>query len=67
MALLLHLALLYATSLVFAQFPPTPEGITTLKSRFHEGVEISYKEPVRMRVDSLRSLGPIPHAFVLYY
>ncbi|KAL1301770.1 hypothetical protein AAFC00_005968 [Neodothiora populina] len=28
-----------------AQFPPTPEGVTTLKSKFHEGVTISYKEP----------------------
>ncbi|MCJ1310356.1 hypothetical protein MMC25_004020 [Agyrium rufum] len=26
-------------------FPPTPEGQTILKSKFHEGVTISYKEP----------------------
>ncbi|EME81428.1 uncharacterized protein MYCFIDRAFT_52091 [Pseudocercospora fijiensis CIRAD86] len=25
-------------------FPPTPEGVTTLESRFHNGVKISYKE-----------------------
>ena len=25
-------------------FPPTPEGITVLKSRFRENVTISYKE-----------------------
>lgn len=25
-------------------FPPTPEGVTTVKSKFHEGVTISYKE-----------------------
>lgn len=25
-------------------FPSTPEGVTTLKSKFHEGVTISYKE-----------------------
>ena len=30
----------YAT----AQFPPTPEGVKVLKSKFHEGIEISYKE-----------------------
>ncbi|KAI0397971.1 carboxypeptidase C [Xylariaceae sp. FL0594] len=30
---------------VEAQFPPRPEGITILKSRFHENVTISYKEP----------------------
>ena len=30
---------------VTAQFPPTPEGVTVLKSKFHEGVTISYKEP----------------------
>lgn len=28
-----------------AGFPPEPEGITTLKSRFHPGISISYKEP----------------------
>ena len=37
--------LLPALCLVQAQFPPTPEGVKTLKSRFHEGIEISYKEP----------------------
>lgn len=32
-------------SFVTAQyFPPTPEGITLLKSKFHENVSISYKE-----------------------
>ena len=31
-------------SLVFAQFPPQPEGITILKSKFHDGIKISYKE-----------------------
>ncbi len=34
-----------ALRLKCAQFPPKPEGITTLKSRFHKGVTISYKEP----------------------
>jgi hypothetical protein len=29
----------------FAQyFPPIPEGVTTLESKYHEGVKISYKE-----------------------
>ncbi|KAI2601818.1 serine carboxypeptidase [Hypoxylon sp. NC1633] len=28
-----------------AQFPPTPEGVTILKSKFADGVTISYKEP----------------------
>ncbi|KAJ0159702.1 Carboxypeptidase S1 -like protein B [Colletotrichum tanaceti] len=28
-----------------AQFPPTPEGVTLLKSKFDEGIEISFKEP----------------------
>ncbi|KAI9812725.1 MAG: hypothetical protein M1827_004481 [Pycnora praestabilis] len=28
-----------------AQFPPTPEGVTTLQSKFGDGVTISYKEP----------------------
>lgn len=30
--------------LAAAQFPPKPEGITLLKSKFHENVTISYKE-----------------------
>jgi hypothetical protein len=25
-------------------FPPTPKGVTTLKSKYHDGVKISYKE-----------------------
>ncbi|KAF4893617.1 Carboxypeptidase S1-like protein B [Colletotrichum fructicola] len=28
-----------------AQFPPTPEGVTVLKSKFDENITISYKEP----------------------
>ncbi|KAI0182161.1 serine carboxypeptidase [Hypoxylon sp. FL1284] len=28
-----------------AQFPPTPENVTVLKSKFADGVTISYKEP----------------------
>jgi hypothetical protein len=31
-------------ALAGAQLPPTPEGITFLKSKFHENVTISYKE-----------------------
>ncbi|KAJ8129242.1 hypothetical protein O1611_g4392 [Lasiodiplodia mahajangana] len=30
---------------VVAQFPPTPEGVTILDSKFGNGVQISYKEP----------------------
>ncbi|KAI1149593.1 carboxypeptidase S1 [Nemania diffusa] len=30
---------------VVAQFPPTPEGVTVLESKFGNGVTISYKEP----------------------
>ena len=33
-----------AAGLAAAQFPPKPEGITVLKSRFHENVTISFKE-----------------------
>ncbi|KAK0725077.1 putative lysosomal protective protein precursor [Lasiosphaeris hirsuta] len=28
-----------------AQFPPKPEGVKVLKSKFHQNVSISYKEP----------------------
>jgi hypothetical protein len=34
---------LLASSAV-AQFPPKPEDVKTVKSKFHQGVEISYKE-----------------------
>ncbi|KXJ89275.1 carboxypeptidase S1, partial [Microdochium bolleyi] len=33
------------SSLATAQFPPPREGITWLKSKFHENVTISFKEP----------------------
>jgi hypothetical protein len=32
------------SSLAVAQFPPTPENVTIIKSRFDEGITISYKE-----------------------
>ncbi|EME46510.1 hypothetical protein DOTSEDRAFT_70498 [Dothistroma septosporum NZE10] len=31
--------------LVAGQFPPTPEGVKVLDSRFHKNVKVSYKEP----------------------
>lgn len=31
-------------SLAAAQFPPEPEGLKVLKSKFHENVTITYKE-----------------------
>lgn len=39
-----RLSLLAALPAVLAQFPPAPEGITTLKSKFLDGVSISFKE-----------------------
>ncbi|KAK7744408.1 hypothetical protein SLS62_010198 [Diatrype stigma] len=33
------------STFVAAQFPPAPEGVTVLESRFGDGVTISYKEP----------------------
>ncbi|KAF2170191.1 hypothetical protein M409DRAFT_19794 [Zasmidium cellare ATCC 36951] len=37
------LLLAASAGLVVAVFPPKPEGVTTLPSRFHEGVTVSYK------------------------
>lgn len=37
--------LLGIVHLVYCQFPPTPEGIKTLKSKFHNDITISYKQP----------------------
>lgn len=39
---------------VSAQFPPEPQGITYLQSRFHENVTISFKE---VSLNPLVSLG----------
>ncbi|KAI1165808.1 carboxypeptidase S1 [Nemania serpens] len=35
----------FLASTAEAQFPPTPEGVTVLESKFDNGVTISYKEP----------------------
>jgi hypothetical protein len=37
-------ALALAPVVVLGQFPPPVEDVTTLKSKYHEGVTISYKE-----------------------
>lgn len=39
------ISLLCVIRTIFSQFPPSRENITTVKSRFHEGIKISYKEP----------------------
>ena len=31
-------------ALAAAQFPPTPEGVKTIKSKIHDGGKITYKE-----------------------
>ena len=38
-------ALALFASLAAAQFPPKPEGVKTLRSKHHQGVKLSYKEP----------------------
>ena len=37
-------ALVCFGGIAIAQFPPPPEGITLLKSKFHDNVTISYKQ-----------------------
>lgn len=32
------------SSVALAQFPPKPDGVTVLRSKFHENVTISFKE-----------------------
>lgn len=34
----------FLASSAVAQFPPKPEHVKTVKSKFHQGIEISYKE-----------------------
>ena len=41
---LVSTAILLGLQTVFAQFPPAPENVTVLKSKFGDGVTISYKE-----------------------
>lgn len=38
-------SLLLLASLAAAQFPPKPEDVKVLKSKFHDGVTVSYKQP----------------------
>ena len=40
-----RLVLAALAGLAAAQFPPKPEGVKVLQSKFHENVTISYKEP----------------------
>lgn len=40
-----------------AQFPPEPEGVTILKSKFDERIEISYKE-VGLILNSAAMVNP---------
>jgi hypothetical protein len=37
-------ALLALASFGYAQFPPTPEGVTVRDSKFGDGVQLSWKE-----------------------
>ena len=39
------------SGLTFAQFPPTPEGVTILDSHIEDGIRILYKE-VSQRVQA---------------
>ncbi|KKA24837.1 Carboxypeptidase D [Rasamsonia emersonii CBS 393.64] len=58
-------SLLVATSLILHRgacqyFPPKPEGVRTLKSKFHDGVTISYKEVgVLSDISTIASCGYI--------
>lgn len=38
----------------YAQFPPTPEGVTTIKSKFNSDITISYKEVCFFQARDLR-------------
>lgn len=54
MALISLLTTYSLTGPVSAQFPPQPQGITYLQSKFHENVTISFKE---VSLKTLVSLG----------
>jgi hypothetical protein len=42
-----------------AQFPPKPEGVTVLRSKFHENVTISFKEVCRSLSFSLEVIDSV--------
>jgi hypothetical protein len=42
--MIVHMMLAGLAGLAVAQFPPIPQGVTVLQSKFHENVTISYKE-----------------------
>ena len=44
-------------ALANAQFPPTPKGLTILRSKFNENVTISFKE---VRGPTASAIFPIP-------
>ena len=39
-------------SRAFSQFPPAPEGVTTIKSKYNNDITISYKEVDEWGLDS---------------
>lgn len=51
-------ASLLVLSVVRAQFPPPPEGITLLKSKINENITISYKEVSSRRPSYCSISGP---------
>jgi len=44
----------------YAQFPPKPEGVTTIQSRFHKDVTISYKEVSSLMINAVYNASLIP-------
>lgn len=63
MALQRALSLLVALAgLAAAGFPPKPEGVTTIRSKFHPGITISYKEPhICETTEGVRSFSGYVH------
>ncbi|TDZ37432.1 Carboxypeptidase S1-like protein A [Colletotrichum spinosum] len=52
--------------LAHAQFPPTPEGIKVLKSKFHENVTISYREELTYRKPGICETTPGVRSYAGY-
>jgi len=54
------------SSLALGQLPPKPEGVTTIKSKFHENVTISFKEvrgvPARSNPRTLVAFFLVSHS-----
>ena len=63
MLISLYLILISLLSLLAtAQFPPAPEGVTTIRSQYHNGASLSYKQ-VSKNSPLIRAYHPLTNSY----